>query len=471
MAFNRFRISIIIRVLLLSATLFVFFLLAQRPEFLMLDILIGILIIIQVIALIHYVEKTNRDLNRFLKSIEFSDFSQSFKSANLGPSFSELHDAFQHVSSQFLKIRSEKEIRFRYFQTVVEHVASALISFKSDGEIEFMNKAAHRLLNIGAIRNISALKKVSPSLAETLLKLRSGEQILFKLDQKKHKFHLSIHATQFKLEDQLYTLVSMQNIQSELERERMTRELEIGQEVQKKLLPEIDFSIPGCDIAAYSIPASEVGGDYYDIIPLENDKLALIIGDVSGKGLPAAIYMTLTKGILQASLTDNLQPRDVLEKANRLIFRSMERGFFVSMFLGLLDLKTMQFAYARAGHNPVIFYQKSTDSIQLLNTAGIALGLENGAVFKQEIEQANVCLQEDDLIILYTDGINEAMDEYNHEFGDQKLIDLIKSNNQLSAGEVINMTKQQIFKHVGKADRHDDMTMVVLKISPQTNKE
>ncbi len=131
----------------------------------------------------------------------------------------------------------------------------------------------------------------------------------------------------------------------------------------------------------------------------------------------------------------------------------------------------MAFAHARAGHNPVIFYQKSTDSIRLLNPAGIALGLENGAVFKQDIEQANVRLQEDDLIILYTDGINEAMDEANHEFGDQKLIDLIKVNSQLSAGELVNLTKKQILKHIGKADRHDDMTMVVLKAPPSKKQE
>ena len=142
-------------------------------------------------------------------------------------------------------MRAEKEERFQYFQTVVEHVGTGLISFKSDGEIEFMNKAAGQLLNSGSVHNIKSLEKINKEFVEKLLNLKAGEHSVAKLKHDGRYVHLAIHATQFKLKQQKYTLVTLQDIQSEIERERIARELEIGQEVQKKLLPKMDFKIPG----------------------------------------------------------------------------------------------------------------------------------------------------------------------------------------------------------------------------------
>jgi len=464
MVFNRFRRIVFFRIILLSATIFSAIYLYNQENFILISILLGALGIYQIISLIHFSEKINRDLVRFLKSIQFSDFSQTFSSANLGPTFHELKKSFDSVTQQFLKVRAEKEERYQYFQTVVEHVGTGLISFKPDGEIEFMNKAAGQLLNSGSVRNIKSLEKINKEFVDKLLKLKAGEHTVVKLKHDGRFVHLAIHAAQFKLKQQKYTLVTLQDIQSEIERERIARELEIGQEVQKKLLPKMDFNIPGIDLAGFCLPAKEVGGDYYDIIEFENNQLGLLIGDVSGKGLPAAIYMTLTKGILQASIDSELSPAQALIKANRLIYQTIERGFFVSLFLSILDTKKHELVFSRAGHNPIIHFQANSQTINYLKPDGIALGLEDGTIFEEKIQESKIKLNKDDLIVLYTDGFSEAMNEKEQEFSEESLAQIIKDNHKLTANGLLDIIFDELESFVGDSPRHDDMTIVILKI-------
>ncbi len=463
MAYNRFRLSIIIRVFFLSFSFVLLSYFLMQTEFIMLSVFLTALIVYQTYSLFKYVELMNRDLKRFLDSIEFSDFSQSFSNINLGPTFIELKKSFDQVTQKFIKIRAEKEERFLYFQTVVEHVGIGLISYKPDGEIEFINKTALSLLNIESIRNINSLDKLSKSLTEILLKIKSGEQTLFKLNSASQTLHLAINATRFKLKQQFYTLVSIQNIQSEVERERIARELEIGQEVQKKLLPSLNIDIPGFDLAGFCLPAKEIGGDYYDIINGLDNKLGIIIGDVSGKGLPAAIYMTLTKGILQACVSDNLSPAEALSKANQLIYQIIERGFFVSVFFALLDYNSKKVVFSRAGHNPLIHYNKNTNEINTFQPGGIALGLEKGSHFRSEIEEAELQLNSGDILVFYTDGFSEAMNDQQEEFGEDRLLDIIKKHNEESAPSIIDRIHEQVMDFTGDTPRHDDMTMMILK--------
>lgn len=466
MVFKRFKINCTIRVLLLSATIYLFFFLLFKSTLSLYAtiFILGSIIIYQIYALIKYVEKTNRELSRFLQSIKHADFSQSFSSGVLGSSFEELNSGFTEVMNEFRQTRAEKEGHFLYLQTVVQHVGIGLISFQPNGEVELINNAAKRLLKISQLKNLKSLENFSKPLAESMLRLKSGESALIKIESDGELLHLAINATEFKLKEQLFTLVSLQNIQSELERERMAKELEIAQEVQKKLLPKHDIQIQGYDVAGICIPAKEVGGDYYDFISLGSNKFGIVIGDVSGKGVPAAIYMTLTKGIIQAYMEESISPIKVLTKVNNLMYRTIERDSFVSMIFAVLDLNEKKITYARAGHNPAIYYHHASNILTLMEPDGIALGLENGEKFQKVIREKEVKLEINDLLVFYTDGITEAMNENHNEFGEERLLRVIQENQDKSAKNLINCIYSRVQNYIGESKRHDDMTMVVLKV-------
>jgi len=239
MVFNRFRINCIIRVILIGATSWLFFYLLFRTNLYTALFILGVLILYQVYALIYYVEKTNRDLARFFQSIKYEDFSQTFKVEGYGSSFDSLKSAFSEVMNAFRRTRAEKEEHFRYLQTVVQHIGIGLIAFQPDGEVELINTAAKRLLNVASLKNIKSLESLSKPLVEALLRLRSRESALVKVEDVNEVLHLALYATEFKLRAQKFSLVSIQNIHSELEE----KEMEAWQKLIRVLTHEIMNSI------------------------------------------------------------------------------------------------------------------------------------------------------------------------------------------------------------------------------------
>ncbi len=241
MIYKRFRIVVLARVTVLSASIFLFFYLLFKMQVTLYAtiFILGLIIIYQLCTLIVYVERTNRDLNRFLLTIKHEDFSQTFLGAGLGSSFDELKSAFNEVIQKFYKARSDKEEHFRYLQTVVQHVGIGLIAFRNDGHVELINNAAKRLLKIPHLKNIRALEPLSKSLVEKLFGLKSGQKALIKIDFNNELQQLAISATEFRMRDQNFTLVSLQNIQSELEE----KELEAWQKLIRVLTHEIMNSI------------------------------------------------------------------------------------------------------------------------------------------------------------------------------------------------------------------------------------
>lgn len=248
------------------------------------------------------------------------------------------------------------------------------------------------------------------------------------------------------------------------ERERMARELEIARQVQMKLLPKSSPDMAGCDVAGFCLPAEEVGGDYYDFISLGDRKLGVAIGDVSGKGVPAAIYMTLTKGVFQSHAEVDVSPKQVLTKVNGLMYRSIERGSFVSMFYAVIDLGLMKMKFARAGHNPAIYYNRHNQNIRALEPAGIALGLEKGEVFANVIKEQEMNLQSGDLFVMYTDGFSEAMNNDQQQYSEERLHQTIQKHSAASAQQIIHQVYLEIKSFSQEHPQHDDMTMVVVKI-------
>lgn len=249
------------------------------------------------------------------------------------------------------------------------------------------------------------------------------------------------------------------------ERQRMQRELEIARDVQMSFLPKTYPDFKGLDIAAKCYPALEVGGDYYDFVRISENKLGVIIGDVSGKGAQAAFYMTLTKGFLKAISKTSDSPSEVLRLMNELFYDNVERGTFISMIYGVFDREKKIFKLARAGHNPVIVRNSSAGRVEMLNPTGLALGLEKGVLFRKTISEIEIKYSRDDVFVFYTDGFTEAMNKMQEEFSEERLLESVQKLAGLNSQESINKIHNEVREFIGKTPQHDDMTIVVIKVA------
>jgi len=211
-----FRVQCTLRILLLTATLAaaVYFFVATTAFGI--GAALAIVALVEVRALIRFVDKTNRDLARFLRSIRYSDFSQTFTAEGRGGSYADLGAAFREVMADFRAARAETEEHYRYLHTVMQHIGVGLVAFKQDGSIELVNNAAKRLLRVRRLKNVQNLADLSPELVEKLRRMRSGDKALVKIVDNDEMLQISLSATEFKMRGDLFKLVSLQNIQSEL---------------------------------------------------------------------------------------------------------------------------------------------------------------------------------------------------------------------------------------------------------------
>ena len=239
MVFNRFRIAIIIRISLLLLSGLALMLLLQNQSFPFTTGLMILLFVFQVIDLIKYVERTNRKLISFLESINYNDFTITFSDNKLGASFKDLNDAFNNVMAEFRRSRAEKEEHFNYLQTIVQHISIGIIVFVPTGKVVLTNAALFKLLSLTSLRSLKELRHVNKDLPETLQNLKAGEKTLLKLFLDDNVSQLSVFATEFKMHNEAYTLVSIQDISSELEE----KEIESWQKLIRVLTHEIMNSI------------------------------------------------------------------------------------------------------------------------------------------------------------------------------------------------------------------------------------
>ena len=239
MGFNNFRINYIIRTVLLTATIFGFSFLWYNTNLTMTLILVGLLIIFQIVAMIFYVDRTNRVLNNFLESIRYSDFTRTFQVESLDSSFDKLKKSFNEVIQDFQAVRAEKEENYFYLQTVIQHIGIALIAFQRDGKVELINNATKKLFQLRTLHNIQGLREFSPEIVQKLLTIKHGENILVRVRQKDDLLQLAIYATEFRIHNRAIMLVSIKNIQQELDE----KEMESWQKLIRVLTHEIMNSI------------------------------------------------------------------------------------------------------------------------------------------------------------------------------------------------------------------------------------
>ena len=244
--------------------------------------------------------------------------------------------------------------------------------------------------------------------------------------------------------------------------ERMQRELEIASSIQKSLLPQEMPEIKNTDLAVISVPAREVGGDYYDFVKVGQDQWGIVVGDVSGKSVPAAIYMAMVRSILRAQATVKTSASDVLGGVNSLVAedaKTIGNTMFVTMFYGVLDPSSRTFVYSNAGHNSPILYRPREKKYGLLKTGGMVVGV----VGDYQYQQSKIQLEAGDTIVFYTDGISEAKNPKGDMLGDDTIRKMITRYGDLGANEIRDRIYEHLVNFTNGEPQHDDQTLVVLK--------
>jgi serine phosphatase RsbU (regulator of sigma subunit) len=250
-------------------------------------------------------------------------------------------------------------------------------------------------------------------------------------------------------------------IAKSIERERLHQEMMVAQRMQKRLLPQRLPDIPSVEFAAVSESSFEVGGDYYDVINLPDERIGIVIGDVSGKGVSAAFYMAELKGIVLSLSKICSTPRELLLRANDTLMESLEKNAFISAVYAVLDVPHASLTMARAGHCPVILI--SGDSSELVRPSGIGLGLTNGSQFAQATEEREIKLKHGDICIFYTDGITEARNAEMEEYGYERLVQVAGECRDCSAEVMKDKILQSVRTFIGQGAYTDDVTLVVVK--------
>jgi phosphoserine phosphatase RsbU/P len=248
----------------------------------------------------------------------------------------------------------------------------------------------------------------------------------------------------------------------EIHKQQFEEELEIAYKIQKDLLPDKDYSITGMDISGSSKPAKTIGGDFYDLIKLSDDKIIVIVADVSGKGIPAALYMSKIQAMIKFASHHYNSPKDILLEVNKQILSSLEKKNFVTIIMALFDMSSKKVAISRAGHNPLLIY--SNGKINELESKGIGIGVGTHEQFIQSLEEITMNFGPGDAFVFYSDGLSEAMDNAKEMFGVDRISDLISKNIDHAAEDMKNDILYSVEKFRNEAAQFDDETIVVVKI-------
>jgi sigma-B regulation protein RsbU (phosphoserine phosphatase) len=264
------------------------------------------------------------------------------------------------------------------------------------------------------------------------------------------------------VEDLRSKISELEAAQSELaEKERMAREMELARQVQQSVLPQRFPDIPGYGFAARYEAAHQVGGDFYDVIDLDEERFGVAVADVSDKGMPAALYMALTRSLLLAQARREHSPRQVLVEVNRLLMEVSSSDMFVTVFYGVVDKRARRLVFARAGHDRPFLLRKG--SCVDLGGNGTALGVIESA--RLEIEEHEMELRRGDRLVLFTDGLTDTAAPNLEFFGRPRLSALLRACAHLGSSDLCQVVFETLKTYQSSADQFDDMTMLVVDIA------
>jgi serine phosphatase RsbU (regulator of sigma subunit)/fumarate reductase subunit D len=245
-------------------------------------------------------------------------------------------------------------------------------------------------------------------------------------------------------------------IRESISHERIQHEIQVARQIQNKLLPQKIPTISGYDIAPFSLPANEVGGDYYDVVTLQDGKIAIFMGDVSGKGVPAAFYMAELKGVVLALAQEVRGARDFLCKINATLFGNIERQTYITLSCVVIEPNSPKISLARAGHMP--FLVKQHGGVSVVTPRGLGIGLAKPEVFDRLLEEYFLDLAVGDACFLFTDGLSERQNSQDKDFGYEPILDILRSPSAESAHSIIKEVMKAVEYHAGSFPQHDDMT-------------
>ena len=244
-----------------------------------------------------------------------------------------------------------------------------------------------------------------------------------------------------------------------IEKEKMERELAVAASIQQRILPEVLPKIEGYDLAGINIPSREVGGDYYDCVDLDNGKYALIIADVAGKGIGAALLVSTLDAALYSYLEFDIPLTDMSERLNKLIYKSSPSDKYITFFIAVLDSKTGELDIVNAGHNPILLLRKN-GTLEKIDAGGVGLGMFD---FNVPLTGQKSIMHSGDKLFLYTDGIPEAMNENEEEYSDEKMFNFFQNHADSSANDFIDDLVSDVKDYAGSAMQSDDITAIFLK--------
>ncbi|MBU0984351.1 MAG: SpoIIE family protein phosphatase [candidate division Zixibacteria bacterium] len=262
-----------------------------------------------------------------------------------------------------------------------------------------------------------------------------------------------------------------------VERERMAKEIEVASQIQKTLLPGKLPRFPGLEVEAFYRAASMIGGDLYDVFPINGHRCGMVVADVSGKGVPASLVMSMLRTVIQIFSRDAVSARTTLQSVNEYLSLNMPPGMFITVLMAIYDSRRRVVNFVSAGHNPLLLYTAATRKVSKINPAGMPLGMPDmsadDVARPMTLEEVHVPLQDGDVFIAYTDGITEAHDRNGEQYGLDRLIEFVESH--VNGSEALNLTRlshdlvTEIDTFVGATGQRDDMTFVIGRATPRND--
>lgn len=265
-----------------------------------------------------------------------------------------------------------------------------------------------------------------------------------------------------------YASVAFENsrlLEESIEKERMERELDVAREIQRKIVPLNNPSYSEIEISSVFLPAFEVGGDYYDFFELDNKRMGFVIADVSGKGISAAFIMAEMKGVFESLSLTISRPKEILIKANQVLKNSLDKKNFISAVYGLIDIAEEKLILARAGHCPVLLIRENR--VEQIRPSGLGIGLDYTINFENTLEEIEIDLKENDLLVLYTDGITESKNSDMEDFGEKFFEEILIKNCNAEVDSISHKVIKEITLYSKNNSQHDDITLVILKWKKQ----
>ncbi len=246
------------------------------------------------------------------------------------------------------------------------------------------------------------------------------------------------------------------------EKRRLDHDLQVARDIQRILLPSGSPKLPGFEICGINLPARSVSGDYFDYLRVDDERLGVAIADVSGKGIPASLIMTMCRSVLRSASTGQPSPAEVLRTVNRQLFNDIKEDMFVSAAYLIMKPNQGEMTLARAGHDAPLLYVAREGVVNSIKPPGMALGIDSGGVFDRVIKDQSITLEKGDCLVLYTDGVSEALDPEGMELGLENVMLAIRESAPNGPGAVLQRLTDDLRTFAGTQPQHDDITLIAI---------